>query len=77
MVTLRPVKLHNPHRAEVLMAEGSIKGSPRKLVVIAAYLPPNITTGTSKKSLEFLTGVVVEANRKHDDAIIVVGGDFN
>ena len=40
MVSLKEVRLHNPHKAEVLMAAGHVKSSARKLVVIAAYIPP-------------------------------------
>ena len=38
MLSLREVRLHNPGRLEVMMAAGTIKGSTRKIAVIACYL---------------------------------------
>ena len=35
MITLKEVRLHNPHDLEVMMAVGSIRGSMRKVAVIA------------------------------------------
>ena len=39
-VPLKRIKLHNPGEHEVLMASGLLAGSGRRLVVVAAYLPP-------------------------------------
>ena len=35
MITLKEVKLHNPQELEVMMAVGSMRGSMRKMAVIA------------------------------------------
>ena len=39
-VRLQEIKVSNPESYEVIVAAGSIAGQPRKLIVIAAYLPP-------------------------------------
>ena len=41
LLNMRQVKIHNPKKFEVLLTQGTIKGSARKIVVIACYAPPN------------------------------------
>ena len=39
----RRVEVHNPESHEVLVAAGSLRGQKRRLVVVACYMPPNLT----------------------------------
>ena len=41
--TFKLIDLPNPENYEILSAVGTLMGTARKLVVIAAYLPPNYT----------------------------------
>ena len=74
---LKEMKLHNPGNYEVIAAAGSIKGCPRKIVVVGCYLPPNDPVGRGRGALDFITGVLSEAKRRYDDPILVLAGDFN
>ena len=38
-MVLKEVGLHNPKKFEVLLATGSVQGCPRRVAVIACYLP--------------------------------------
>ena len=76
-VTLKRMKLHNPWEYEVLMATGMLRGSSRRVVVVAAYIPPNYTVGRGRGAMELVAGAVSEAKRKFDDPLIVLAGDFN
>ena len=66
---------HSDH--EVLVVAGKIKGSSRRMVVIACYLPPNIGVVRAGECLEFIYDCVLEVKRKFSDPFIAVAGDFN
>ena len=77
VMTLKPVKLHNPHKFEVLLTSGRIKGVARPIAVIACYIPPNYAVPRGKDAVSFIAGAVSEAKRRLDDPIVVVAGDYN
>ena len=76
-VSLRRVKLHNPHNFEVIMATGMLRGCARRVVVVASYLPPNYSVGRGRSAMEFTAGAVAEAKRRFDDPLLIVAGDYN
>ena len=75
--TFNTVKLKNPQSYEVLAAAGSIKGHKRKLVVVAAYIPPGYDSLRGKGALDFIENTIIEVKRRFTDPYIVVAGDFN
>ena len=48
-MTLRKIKLHNPKSFEIMLTAGSIKGSARKLAIIACYIPCLLYTSPSPR----------------------------
>ena len=76
-MTMRKVKLHNPKKFEVLLTQGTIKGSSRKIVVVACYVPPNYTIPRAREALDFISGVVSHAKSTLGDPLVIVAGDFN
>ena len=73
----KPLSYPNPENFEVLPAVCSLTGTTRKLVVIAAYVPPNYAVGRGNACIEYIEDLVVEAKRLFSDPFIVIGGDFN
>ena len=63
--SLKPMKLHNPAKYEVLAASGIVKGCSRKIVIIACYLPPNYAVGRGKGAMEFVAAAVLELSLIH------------
>ena len=49
----------------------------RKIVIIAAYIPPNYTTARGKVSLQHICDLVLDIKRKISGAYILIAGDFN
>ena len=62
---------------EVIVVGGKLKGYGRKLVVVAAYLPLNLTLQKADTCMSFVADAVVEVKRKSTDPFVVVAGDFN
>ena len=73
----KPVPLFNPDCFEVLPSIATIKGSARKLVVMAAYIPPNYPVPRAKQCLEYIENCIIDIKRIYRDPYIVVAGDFN
>ena len=67
----------NPEKFEVLPVVGTILGTSRKVVVIAAYLPPNYTVPRGRSCLEHLENLLIEVKRRFNDPYIVLAGDYN
>ena len=76
-VSMRRMKLHNPHGHEVMATTGMMKGTSRRLVVVASYVPPNYTVARGRAALEFTAGAVAEAKRRFDDPLLILAGDYN
>ena len=60
-----------------MVEAGSIPGHRRKLVVLACYLPPNLTKKTGTGALDFIEDLVIEMKRRYKDPNLIVTGDFN
>ena len=76
-VTLKEYSCPNPDAHEVLVAVGNVAGQSRKLIVIAAYLPPGDAVPRGRAGLQFIGDMVMEVKRKYSEPLIVVAGDFN
>ena len=61
--------LPNPENYEVLTTISTISGHSRKLVTVAAYVPPGYPVA--------IADVVMEAKRRYREPYVVVAGDFN
>ena len=76
-LTLKDMKYPNPDKFETIYAAGSIKGHGRKLVVIAAYMPPGDRVPRARACIRHITEMISEAKRKFSEPLIVLAGDFN
>ena len=63
-MSLKPIKVHNPGKYEVLVTAGKVQGYSRKLVIIGCYLPPNYTVARGRRAMDFIAGCVTTRNRK-------------
>ena len=62
---------------EVLTTVGNMRGHPRRVVVVAAYIPPNYTTIRAHGCIDYINGIIIEMKRRYKDPYIIVSGDFN
>ena len=62
---------------EVVAASGREGPGGRMLFVIAIYIPPRMRVGTFRAVNEMLIDNVSKMKVKHEDAIIILGGDMN
>ena len=69
-MVLKEVALHNPRKFEVLLATGSVCACPRRVAVVACYLPPNYTVPRAREFMQMAAGAVTEAKRRFDDPLI-------
>lgn len=67
----------NPEKFEILPAVATITGMARKLVVVAAYIPPNYPAAWGAACLDFLDLLVLDIKRKYRNPLVVIAGDFN
>ena len=70
-------RFENPHKFEILPAVSTIRGSARKLVVVAAYIPPNYTVPRARQCMDHIESLIIEIRQKFQDPYVVVAGDFN
>ena len=77
MGKFKSIDFPNPENYEVLPVVGSLMGTARKMVVVAAYMPPNYTVARGNACLEYLEDLIVEVKRRYSDPYIILGGDFN
>ena len=75
--SFKKIDFPNPDNFEVLPVIGSFNGSSRKVVVVAAYIPPNYTVARGAACLEDVESVIIEAKRRFRDPYIITAGDFN
>ena len=75
--TFKPLKFSNPESFEVMAAIGNIPGHIRKMVAIAAYMPPGDAVGRGKACMEFVQNLIIKYKRKYNDPYFVLAGDFN
>ena len=50
-LSLKKIRIHNPKEFEVVVAEGTLKGCGRKVVVIGCYIPPNYSVPRGRDCL--------------------------
>ena len=74
---MKVVDINNPEKFEILTVAGSIRGSARKIGIIAVYLPPNYSTGRANRAIEHVENIIIELRRKYTDPYLVLAGDFN
>ena len=70
-VELKELQIDNPDEFEVLVAQGSMPGHSRKVLVLAAYIPPNYSIGRGQGCLDFITDVVLDLKRKYREPYII------
>ena len=75
--SFKKISLANPEKFEILPSIATIKGSARKLVVVAAYMPPNYAVPRARQCLEYIENAIIDIRRTYRDPYIVVAGDFN
>ena len=75
--SFREVELPNPQGYEVLVAAGTVRGYSRKMIVVACYLPPNMTRVKGAAALDFIEETVIAMKRRFKDPYLVIAGDFN
>ena len=76
-VNLKRLEFRNDDDFEVLVAAGNLPGHSRKIVVVAAYMPPNYCQARGSSCLEYISDIVMQIKRKFRDPYLIVGGDFN
>ena len=75
--TFKPLELENSEDFEVMCVVGKISKIREKVVVVAAYIPPNYPRVRANECIDYISDVIAEAKRKHDSPLIIVGGDWN
>ena len=76
-ITLKEITFPNPDNFEVVVAAGTIQGHVRKILTIAAYLPPNYIAVIAGKCLEYIYYIIIELKRRYKDPYLILTGDFN
>ena len=66
-----------PTKYEIVAAVGRRTGQRRKIVVLAAYLPPAMKANQVRRCLKDVNDSLVHIKQKYVDPYIAVGGDFN
>ena len=54
-----------------------MEGRSRKLVAIAAYVPPGYDARRGRDCLAYISDTVMEVKRRYREPYIIVSGDFN
>lgn len=73
----KEIQFDNPDGFEVMAAVGTIQGISRKLVVVAAYIPPNYSVSRGSACIEHIESLIIEIKRRYRDPLLVLAGDFN
>ena len=61
----------------MLVAVGSMAGQSRRLVVVAAYMPPGDSSIRARGCMDHISNILVDMKRKYHEPLVVLGGDFN
>ena len=62
---------------EVVASIGRRTGQRRKVLMIAAYIPPSYNAADNKSCTEYLCDVLISLKNRFNDPYIIIGGDFN
>ena len=76
LANYKEIPIQNPNNFEVLPVIGTLKGSARKIVVVAAYIPPIYSVPRGRQCLDYIEQCVLEAKNRYRDPYVVVPGDF-
>ena len=68
---------HNPEQFEVLPLIVELPSVKEKILVVAAYIPPNYQVPRGRACLEHINNVVLDMKRQSPSAYTLVAGDFN
>ena len=71
VLAAKEISIDNPENYEVLAAVCTIGGHARKLICIAAYIPPNYTVARGRGCLEFLAEIVTNVKRKYREPCLL------
>ena len=63
----RKIAVPNPDNFEVMPVIGSVRGSSRKLAIVAAYIPPNYPVARGRACLDYIEQCVLEIKNKYRD----------
>ena len=72
-----PFAFANPEQFEVLPLRVSLSNIKRNLFVVAAYIPPGYPVPRGRACLQHISDLVLTIKNRHDEPLILVGGDFN
>ena len=67
----------NPEAFEVLPLSVTIVGVPRKMFVLASYIPPGYTVTKGRACLQYIADLVLTIKNRNAEPLIMVAGDFN
>ena len=70
-------KFDNPERFEVLPLSLTHMNIARKILVIAAYIPPGYSVPRGRACLQHICDLVLDMKNKHPDPLLIIAGDFN
>ena len=62
---------------EVAAAIGRRTGQRRKVLAVAAYIPPSYNANENKGCLEHICDVIISLKNRYNDPYVILGGDFN
>ena len=75
-ITMNKCKLPDSE-FEIVAAVGRRTAQRRKILTIAAYLPPKYSTEFNRDFLAFLCDAILTLKNKYNDPYTIVAGDFN
>ena len=75
-IRLKEYKINN-RKLEILATIATIPNVKRKILIIGAYLPPNLTSNQRKTAFNVINDTVMRAKTEMDGPQIIIGGDFN
>lgn len=74
-LVLNQIKTGTNH--EIVAAVGRRIGQRRKIVVVAAYVPPGLNAEASELVLQKIADLIGTFKRRYNSPYILLGGDFN
>ena len=60
----KKIDFPNPEKYEVLPVVGSLKGQSRKIVLVAAYIPPNLSVPRGAACVEHIGNIIQHVKRQ-------------
>ena len=75
--SFRQIAINNLNNYEILAALGNVPGQPRKVIVLACYMPPGDAAARGNSCIDFIQDLLVQMKRKYSNPYLIVSGDFN